>query len=126
MSTDILAVLARIEAKIDAMKPIEADIGGQYGDPEVRKDPKFWTGPSMVGKTYSQCPPAFLESLASMLDWKAEKELEDPDPERSKWAPRSRKDAARARAWAERIRSKPEQAAATPQAQPAASSQRFF
>lgn len=107
-----------LEAEVAAMKATIAAIGsakvapplpvvnidGQYGDPEVRKDPPRWVkdgGETCVGYRYSQCPPDFLDSLAGFLEWKAGKnDAEGKD----KWAGYDRLDAARARAWAARKR----------------------
>lgn len=88
---------------------VVVDIDDQYGDPTVRKDPPKWDGESMVGRRYSECPPAFLRKLAGFLDWKAGKTEQEGDPERQKYVGYDRKDAARARAWAERIEKQPAQ-----------------
>lgn len=45
-----------------------------YNDREVRRDPKFWEGPSFVGRKWSACPVAYLEKLAKFLEFKAAKE----------------------------------------------------
>lgn len=79
------------------------DLDGKYGNPSVRKDPPKWGGVSCVGRSFSECPPEFLDSLAGFLDWRAEKEASDPAKE--KYARYSRSDASRARGWAARIRS---------------------
>lgn len=80
----------------------DADLDGKYGNPEVRTRVKDWSGPPMTGRKFSQCPAEFLDLLADVLDWKAGKEASDP--EKAKYAPLTRKDAARARGWAARIR----------------------
>ena len=64
----------------------DADLDGEYGDPEIRKDPPRWTGESFATRHYSQSTPEFLDNLAGFIDWKAGK------------------DAARARGWAKRLR----------------------
>ena len=84
----ILAVLARLEAKVDrllaqqggATAPgiaSDADLDGQYGDEEVKKNPKRWTGESFIGRRMSECSPEFLDSLAGHFDYKAERDAED-------------------------------------------------
>lgn len=86
----------------------DADLDGQYGDPEVKKDPPRWGGKPYGGRGlhYSQTEPAFLEVLASFKDWSASKddELGAVDAKgrpKSHW---SRKDASLARGWAARLR----------------------
>jgi hypothetical protein len=84
----------------------DEDLDGQYGNPEVRKDPPRWSGQSHIGCRYSECPPEYLETLAGFLMWKAGKDDEKDERDskgnlKSKW---SRLDAARARGWAARIR----------------------
>lgn len=49
----------------------ENELTGKYGDPEVFKDPRDWSGPSYKGKKFSECPPKYLIMLAKMLDWLA-------------------------------------------------------
>lgn len=82
------------------------DLDGQYGNPEVRFLPRDWTGPSFKGQRYSECPPEFLDMLASSLDYFAGKdEAEGATTAKGKpSAPFRRADAARARGWAQRIR----------------------
>lgn len=95
-------------------KPVEADIDSQYGDPEVRSDPKGWIesgGQSMKGRRFSACPPEYLDQLAGLLEWQAKKDAEQNKTYTSRktgeevaTAPLKRKDAARAMAWAQRLR----------------------
>jgi hypothetical protein len=87
----------------------DRDLDSQYGDPEVRFDPKRWTGESWKGAKFSECPPAFLECLAEFFDWSAGKDEASGDPDLVKKAGYRRKDAARARGWARRNASKPQQ-----------------
>ncbi len=118
---DILTVLARIEAKVDRLlaggaaappPASDTDLDGQYGNEEIKKNPKRWDGDSMVGRKMSECPPEFLDVLASHFDYKAEREAEDSvnatDDEtrasKKKYSGYSRKSAARARGWAARLR----------------------
>jgi hypothetical protein len=73
----------------------------------VRKDPKRWLengGDSFVGMPFSHCPPEYLETLASLLDWKAERDDEKGTEDGKKYARYARIDAGRARGWAARIR----------------------
>lgn len=109
--------LDRIEAKLDqllaaksAARPASfggvapaSDLDGEWGNPEVRKDPPRWDGPSFAGRKYSECPADFLESLAGFLDWAAGKDEETGDAQKLKYAGYKRKDAARARGWAARV-----------------------
>lgn len=74
----------------------DSDLDSQHGDPEVRFDPRDWTGVSCKGRRFSACPPAFLEMLADVLDSFASGES---DPKKAKY---KRLDAARARGWARR------------------------
>lgn len=77
----------------------DADLDGQYGNPVVKIDPKRgWDGESMRGRTYSDCPPEYLDALANFLDWAAQ----NPQPGKENYASRNAKDAARARGWARR------------------------
>lgn len=117
---EIMAVLARLENKIDALAARKAapatipdggavasekDLDSQYGDPSIKKkDPPRWDGPSFVGKKYSECSPEYLDCLAGFLDWKAEKDAEKGTEDGNKYAGYARKDAARARGWAKRKR----------------------
>lgn len=77
----------------------DADLDGQYGDPEVRaKDPRDWSGPPMKGRHFSECPADYLDLIAERFDYFAGQETD------AKKAGYNRKDAARARGWAKRIR----------------------
>lgn len=86
----------------------DADLEGPYGDPEIKaKDPKDWCGPSMKGRYFSQCPPEYLDLLASRLDYFAEQAEANNEvsPNTGKpIAPYRRRDAARARGWSRRLR----------------------
>lgn len=85
----------------------DRDLDGKYGDPTVRKDPKRWLdngGESYVGMPFSHCPPEYLETLASLLDWKADRDDEKGTEDGKKYARYARIDAGRARGWAARIR----------------------
>jgi hypothetical protein len=110
--------MKRIEGKIDQLLAAkgtitgavtisvvadDADLDGQWGDPEVRKDPKRWDGESQVGKRFSECPAEFLRTLASFFIWQAEKDEKSGDEQKIKYAGYKRRDAARALGWAKRI-----------------------
>lgn len=88
------------------------DLDGEYGDPIVKKDPKRWTGESFAGCKMSECPPDYLEEVASLFDWMADRDDEQGKTWTSKKPgatpkPAStfkRKDASLARGWALRKR----------------------
>jgi hypothetical protein len=87
----------------------DADCLGQYGDPEIRKDPPRWNGESFAGRRYSQTSPEYLECLAGFKAWSAEKDdaagaTDDKGRPKSYWA---RKDAGLALGWARRLRKSP-------------------
>lgn len=127
MSADVLAVLLRIEKKLDsalaarqqaernapqstaAVAP-DSDLDGQWGNPIVKFNPRDWTGDGQKSKYFSECPADFLDVLASTLDFFADKNAAS-DPKKAGY---ERKDAARARGWAKRQRQgwKPEKAEA--------------
>lgn len=84
----------------------DRDLDGQYGDPEVRKDPRDWKGVTMKGRRMSECPPDFLDLLAGFFDWAAG-QADSKKETTSSGKPVGdfrRADAARARGWAKRIR----------------------
>ena len=81
------------------------DLDGPYGDPEVKaKSPRDWTGPSMTGKHFSECPAEYLDLVADRLLYFAAQNAADTDPEAQKKARYNRLDAGRAKGWAARIR----------------------
>ncbi len=85
----------------------DSDLDSQYGDPVLTaKDPRDWSGPSMVGKHMSECPPEYLDVLAARFDYFAEQAERNGDISTSgkPIAPYKRRDAARARGWAARLR----------------------
>lgn len=97
---------------VPAIAP-DSDLDGQWGNPVVKaKDPKDWTGESQLGKPFSECPPDYLDLVASRLDYFADKaEAEGAVTSAGKpVAPYNRRDASRARGWAKRLRAgwKPE------------------
>ena len=107
------AVLAALQGRGSTTAPssdvaTDADLDGRYGNPEVKaKDPRDWTGPSMKGRKFSDCPADYLDLVASRLDYFAETaEAEGKTTNSGKpVAPFNRADAKRARGWAARIRS---------------------
>ena len=103
-----LAQLRTAKARAAAPKDIasDRDLDGKHGDPVVNmKDPRDWTGPTMKGSRFSDCPADYLDLLADRFDYFAQK-AEDTNEEYNgkPVAPFRRKDAARARGWAKRIR----------------------
>ena len=111
MSAEIIAMLARIEAKLDRI--LSAPSGARpHNDPAVRRDPKGWDGPSFAGRAMSECPPEYLEKLAGLYDWMAGKDDEAGArgetnergyPKSGKW---KRADAQLCRVWAAYARAK--------------------
>lgn len=108
--------LDSIKAKMDALaaqpRPASAapsgevasdsDLDGQFGNPEIRKDPPRWKGESYAGQHYSAAPAEYLESLAGFLIWCADRDEQTGDADKIKYAGYKRRDAARARGWAKR------------------------
>lgn len=106
----------RLEPKPDAVSAVasDRDLDSQHGNPEVKaKDPRDWTGPTMKGRRFSECPAAYLLLVADRLDYfaKVADELmreQVPGSDEAKAAASkaryNRLDASRARGWAERLR----------------------
>jgi len=135
-NAEILSTLKRILAKVDAIESrmsavgaafsgssqrrpsdggsgsggdvaSDRDLDGQYGDPQIRFDPKRWVergGDSFVGCRFSEAPAEYLDELASFLDWSAGRDEKSDDEKKRKNARYRRTDAARARGWAKRKR----------------------
>jgi hypothetical protein len=85
----------------------DVDLDGPYGDPIIKAaDPRDWHGDSQKGKRFSECPPGYLDLVASRLDYFAQQaEAEGRLTTSGKpVAPFNRRDAARARGWAKRLR----------------------
>ncbi len=86
----------------------DRDLDGRYGNPEIRsRDPRDWSGPTMKGRRFSECPPEYLEMFAERLDYFAQK-AEEQNEMTSGGKPKAkylRADAARARGWVQRMRS---------------------
>lgn len=100
----------------------DSDLDGPYGNPEIRKDPPRWTGPSFAGAKFSDATPEYLDSLAGFLEWKA-KESDKKNEMANNGKPRSgylRKDAARARGWRKRILESKSRGGARPAPRPRA------
>ncbi len=76
----------------------DRDLDSQYGNPEVKaKDPRDWTGDTMKGYRFSECPVEYLHLVADRLDYFAGRE---EDPKKARY---NRLDASRARGWAQRL-----------------------
>ena len=89
----------------------DRDLDSEWGDPVVKKDPKRWIdggGDSYASCRMSQCPSDYLNALANLYDWQADKDEESNASYVNNagktvfTAPFKRKDAARARGWAKR------------------------
>ena len=85
----------------------DRELDGEYGDPEIRRDPPRWTGEPFAGRRYSETSPEYLDCVADFNDWRADKDDESGAKDnkgrpKSAWA---RKDARLARGWAARLRS---------------------
>src|SRR3990167_336963 len=80
----------------------DRDLDGKYGNPEVKFNPRDWTGPSFKQRTMSECPPEFLELLAQSLEYFADQAEQKNERTNSgkPVADYKRADAARARGWA--------------------------
>ena len=71
--------------------------------------PRDWTGPTYIGRRYSDCPAPLLDLLAKLCDYSAQKADEKGEITKTGQpvGPYRRRDAARARGWAARLRSRP-------------------
>jgi hypothetical protein len=75
------------------------DLDGKHGNPIVKaKDPRDWSGETMRGRRFSECPPAYLDMLAERFDYFASRE---EDATKQKY---NLLDAQRALGWAARLR----------------------
>lgn len=116
IDASLKALVARGGASLEAATSFvvsDADLDGKYGDPEVKaKDPRDWTGPTMRGRRFSECPAEYLDMVAERLDYfcSTNTGATEDDQKKLKY---QRLDAARARGWAKRIRAgwKPAKAA---------------
>lgn len=97
----------RVAASSAANVATDADLDSQYGDEEIRFDPRDWTGTKSYKKLrMSECSPEYLDVVALCFDGLARKN--DIDGKEYKGEPQSkfdRRTAARARGWAVRLRS---------------------
>jgi hypothetical protein len=116
--SEVIAILNRLETKLNqllatgvksspAAVNVEAasdeELDGQYGDPEIRRDPPKWEGPSYAGQHMSSVPdPTYLKKLAGFLLWQATKDEERGDDKSKKNAWYSRQRASMALGWARR------------------------
>ncbi len=82
----------------------DAELDGQYSDPEVKKDPPRWKGAPVAPCKMSAGPPDWLLVLADFKDWQAVQAAEKNEvTDKGKpIADFRRKDAALARGWARR------------------------
>ncbi len=97
-----------MQVRASQPKPVasDRDLDGRYGNPELKFDPRDWTGPSFKGRKFSECPAELLDLVANTFDYfaqQAEKNNERTNGGKSV-ADYKRADAARARGWAKRIR----------------------
>ncbi len=91
---------------VNGMRIDDRDLDGPYGNPVIKAaDPRDWIGPSMRGKTLSECTPEYLFMLASRYDYFAEKAERDGAETTSgkPKAPFDRREALRCRGWAQRL-----------------------
>ena len=83
----------------------DSDLDSKYGNPEVKaKSPRDWSGDSQQGKRFSECPPEYLDLVASRLDYFASQTEGSQDAEEQKKRRYNLIDASRARGWAARLR----------------------
>ena len=92
--------------QVDGECAPDSDLDGQYGDPEIKKDPPRWQGRRYAPCRMSDTCPEYLDALASFFDWQAGKD-DQAGKTTGNGKPSSsykRRDAARARGWAQRLR----------------------
>ncbi len=84
----------------------DSELDSRFGDPTIRRDPKYWAGASYVGARYSECPSEYLIIVAESLEYFVEQDKAKANPRKNdKGVPYwqyNMKDAARARGWARR------------------------
>ena len=111
---DILAVLKRLEGKVDRLLlaemlreiPAVADdalLEEKGGDPQSKIAMRKWVGKDYKGKRFSECSPEYLDKLADTLMWMAHNPREGV-ADALKFARFNALDAGRARGWAKRLR----------------------
>jgi hypothetical protein len=101
----LLAEIQSIKSRLPpwrATPASEADLDGQWGDRQIRKDPPRWDGESFQGRTMSECPVAYLRALSEFLTWQADKDEQKGDASKLKYVGYARKDACLALGWAKR------------------------
>lgn len=120
--TEVLAVLKSIDASLKSLLAFnlatgqrapeptapavasDRDLDSQHGDPEIKaRDPRDWTGPTMKGRKFSQCPAEYLDMVAERLDYFCSQNAGATEEDQKKLR-YQRLDASRARGWAKRIR----------------------
>jgi hypothetical protein len=117
---DILEVLRSVDGRLSNLVVLasmgpkssapciadDRDLDGKYGNPEVRFNPRDWTGESCKNRKMSECPAEFLDLLAETFDYFADQAEQSHELTTTgkPVAPYKRKDAARARGWAVRVR----------------------
>lgn len=90
---------------VDATRP---RVRHDAADPIVKLLPRNWSGPDLRGKHFSECPPNFLGMTAHLLDSFADKNADDPDPQKQKFAKWDRENAEAARRWRAKLEGKPD------------------
>ena len=139
-TADEIRILKALAAGIIGASPVAAQHAGEvvpladhqlendWANKIVSKDPRRWTGESMVGRRYSDCSAEWHDSMAGLCEFKAQKGREET-PVRLKnngrpWHESDAFEAKLCRAWARRIRAtRGGAAAATDAAEPAADSE---
>ena len=90
----------------------DSHLGKPWANKIVKKDPKRWTGTSMVGNRYADCPPEWHDTNAGFYEWKWRKGLEENPPrlrdDGKPWYENDAFEAKLSRAWARRLRANPE------------------
>lgn len=118
-NAELLAMLQRIEKSQRAiaaqigLDPVmlqvepadDRELDSEWGNPQIDRVPKNWTGEPLEGRSFSDLQPATLRALAKhyarLADWHDEKKnVDNKGRPRSHW---SRKDAQRALGWALRL-----------------------
>jgi hypothetical protein len=99
---ELLALSKSKKAGAAAPAATTIDLDDKRNDPIVKaKPPRDWSGDDMFGRHLSECPPEYLDLLASRYDYFAGKE---PDAQKKRY---NELDRDRARAWAARLRAHP-------------------
>lgn len=79
----------------------DADLDGEYGNEQIRMNPRDWKGTPRKGERMAHCEPEFLELYALTMDWFASENEAKGNARKAKF---DRLVAARARGWAKRLR----------------------